>query len=651
MKKAERIHQQTTESFPALYWAENDHVNTRGESMDFRQLDYLMRLYQEIKYADHMVVEKSVQCGLSELFIIQSHIEAGELGLSVMYVLPKYELRNRFVNNRIYKLHKRVDRYDQMVQQAETTVHRTSLMHFGKGTLVYVGSNVESEFIEVPIDSAYVDEKDRCNQGNLLMLPDRLTASPYKFEREISNPTVEDFGIDARYKESSQAVWMIQCDHCGKYFNPDFWKHVVRQVGHNQYAFRDPDYEEGSKIDARLMHNCGAPVDRLKCGHWMHKYPNRMWRGYRVSKVFSKFARLGDLGEKYMKAVGNDLKTQLFYNSDLGLPYSSKGAKVTREMLDDCRREYTWPVQKTDPDKIRVMGVDVGTVLHVVMRERYRFKGGIAMKLIMAQTVPGFSGLAKIIREWKPKRVVIDAEPERHKVSELKSEFHFVWSMRFQETNPEITRNKQNREARMNRTALLDYVRQGYDDQDLWLPVEAGDIDNGEYYAQLMASTRILQQDDESMDTGRFVWVHTRPDHYFLAEAYCMAANLIMPAHDVFEFYSDEADTMNRRVVRNVVKSGETIEEKEEIDRLKHLIPETFVATLQDNYAKPTAVKPAVNYDEIWALCEDMIGSQGYVDIHLIAKMANEHEDDVKNVVMIHDMKESKIRGQYVTKG
>ena len=88
-----------------------------------------------------MVVEKAVQVGLSELFIIQSHIEAGERGMTVMYVLPKYEMRNRFVNNRIYKAHNRVGYYQDLLKASNSKVHRTSLMHFGSGTLIYVGSS------------------------------------------------------------------------------------------------------------------------------------------------------------------------------------------------------------------------------------------------------------------------------------------------------------------------------------------------------------------------------------------------------------------------------------------------------------------------------------------------------------------------------
>ena len=634
------------EPFPAAYWAYFYHLNTRSEEMDFRDLDYLFKLYIDIEKAEHLVVEKSVQCGASELFIIQSHIEAGARGMTVMYVLPKYELRNRFVNNRIYKLHKKVPKYKFLLDEAEIGVHRASLMHIGKGTLVYVGSNVETEFLEIPVDSLYIDEKDRCNPTNLLMAPDRLTASPYKYEREISNPTVEGFGIDERYQESSQGIWEIRCDHCGKWFNPDFWKHVVRQTGSHSYKARDPEYTSGELPDARLMHTCGGAVDRLFPGHWTHAYSNRIWRGYRVSKIFSKFVPLGSLIEKFQKAIGNAIKTQLFYNSDLGLPFSSKGSKITMELLADCARKYPWPARRVSQKNVRLIGVDVGDVLHVIIRERVRTEDGVVYKLLLATIVPGFSALARIIKEWKPRRGVIDALPEIHKVSELKTEFHFMWAARFQRDVIEMHANKKDREVRMDRTSALDTVMAGFTNQESLIPMEFESIEG--YFAQLSSPTRILEADEEKPEKSRFVWVHTKPDHYFLAEAYCSMAALLLPRHDMFEFFEDEAEAIKKRYARKRVKSGEGVEEKEKIQEMQGLTPETFLANMQEQYNADKKVKPSVDDAEIWAACEDMDKAQGYVDIFLIANQTEELEDDVRRVLLSHLYSESRVTGQYV---
>ncbi len=569
---------------PTLFWAMKYHLNSRGERMSFQKVPYLLSLYISIKTDTQQVVEKSVQCGLSELYICHSHVEAAA-GLTVMYVLPKYELRNRFVNNRIYKLHKRAPKYSEMVRSGAGGIHRTSLIHFGKGTISYVGSNVESEFIEMPIDSAYVDEKDRCNLANLELLPDRYTASPYKFHREISNPTVEGFGIDERYQKSTQGLWHIKCPHCGRWFNPDFFNNVVKQIGPRQYIPRDPTYDaENEKKDIRIICECGKAIDdRCMDGEYVHKYPNRAWQGYRISKLLNKFAPLRQLYDKWVDAQGNEIKTQVVYNSDLGLPYSSKGAKITREDLDRLKKVYTINPEKAD--RPRILGVDVGADLNYVVRELVKEQGITYLRFLAAGTVPTFELLStEVIDYYRPRIGVIDANPEIHKVQELKAKYSNIYSSVFQEGKIVISVNKGDRIVNMDRTALLDTVKANVE-RGLYInPDNAEFIDNGEYYSQMTASTRILEVDENNPEKSRFVWVHTQPDHYFLTEGYCLQALTLVPNIDgVIDFFNK-----NKTSLLPSVSSIEGLseDERKEVDRLTRISPEQALMEIRKNNMK-----------------------------------------------------------------
>lgn len=569
-----------SESSLALQWARDSHVNSRGEKMRFDKMDYLTEMYQEIGTCPRYVVEKAVQTGISELCIIQSHLEAANFGLTVMYVLPKYELRNRFVNNRVYKLHRRAPEYRKLIKSVAGGTHRVSLIHLGAGTLAYVGSNVEDEFIEIPVDSAFVDEKDRCNAANLLLLPDRYSASPYQFHREISNPTIEGYGIDERFLESTQGLWYIRCPHCNTWFVPDWFTHFVREVGPGQYEVRDPEWELGK--EPRMIHSCGKAVDRLSAGAWVDTYRGREWVGRRISRLFSKSSRIKDLVVKWNKAQGNDLKIQVFYNSDLGLPFTSKGSKITRSMLEACCRQYDWPMTPGKTQNIRIMGVDVGAELHIVIRDVIRQGGASFFRLMAALTVPSFELLGGVIREWSPRFVVVDALPEIHKVMELKSAFSQVYASQFQQDARKISINRDNREVRMDRTALLDYVKQGFDVQTFLLPKAAQFIDNGQYYTQLCESTRILDVDEKNPEKSRFAWVHTNPDHYFLAEAYCFQAALLLPSMEAFEFFEAEAARMNAPSIQEI--KGLTQEERQELERLSGMDAQAFLRGIKDRY-------------------------------------------------------------------
>jgi hypothetical protein len=641
--------------YPAYNWALNHHRNSKLEPMTFEDAWFLLPLYKNIGKWEQFVVQKSVQCGLSELFIIQSHYEAS-LGMSVMYVLPKYELRNRFVNNRIYKLHKKVPWYTKLVAQAGTSVHRTSLMHFGRGTLIYVGSNVEDEFIEVPVDSAYVDEKDRCNHKNLLMLPDRYSASKHKFHREISNPTVDKYGINARYRESSQGLWNYKCDHCGHYFTPDFFKHVVREVGDRQFEVIDPAFDldlyrkKDRNTDVRVIcDKCERPVNRLMKGEWVHGYPTREWIGVLVSKIFSRNNTLYDLVVKWEDGKDNEYKRQVFFNSDLGLTYSGEGNQITEGMMAECAVRYSFPVRQVDSVDTLLMGVDVGAVLNYVIRRRVKVDTKVKLQLIELGTVPSFTALGDVIRKWKPKRVVVDAQPEIHKIMELKADFPGkVFSARFAQGTTALSYNKQRREYSMDRTASLDYVLEYFTTKTYLLPLNFRDISGGTYKSQMIASSRILDTNEEHPEKSRFDWVHTDPDHYFLAEAYLVMAHLSLPMHDLFEFFEKEVEVQRQTNAYDKAKFIDAAD-REAVAEAMRITPQVFLdGVRRQDAVKKDTLKPRVDEREIRRAIDFFYKQQGYVDLKLCANMCHEHEDDVKRWLKIKGFSESNIKGQYI---
>ncbi len=530
---------------PLIHVAKHHHVNTRGVPMDFTDLHYQVPLYRDFHKMPFVVVSKSVQCGLSELFIVCSLWEAGDQGLTCFYILPKYELRNRFVNNRIDKLIRKVPYYSEKIREAGAGPSRTALKQFGKGTLVYVGSNVESEFLEIPVDSIYIDEVDRCNMSNLAMAPDRSTASPYKYQREISNPTIEGFGIDGRYQDSSKGLWQLKCPGCGQWFSPDFFTHVMRRVDKERWEPLDPNYTTGS--DTQLYHNCSngklTPVNRLVKGEWVHEFPSRKWQGFQISKLYSKFCTMGELVDKFQKAEGNAIKTQVFYNSDLGLPYSSDGTKLTDSILNSCVRSYQLPVSWPSIKGEVMIGVDVGSTLDYVVRERVLERGQIKRRLVEVGRLANFRELTARIRHYKAgklRSVVIDGYPEVHEVATLKEEFPFVISCRFQKDLPEIRLDRDKRVVSGDRTSILDSLKQAFTSMEVLNPRNAADLLNGHYYKMLKASTRVLSIDENNPDRSRFIWNEGgKPDHIFLAEAYCLLADALMPDGGAIDFYAE----------------------------------------------------------------------------------------------------------------
>ena len=147
--------------------------------MDMEKMHFQRAIYKTLQSKRYVAIRKSVQNGISETFIV-SHLEEADRGLAILYVLPKSDLRNIFVQNRINKLMKMVPFYKEKIKGAIGEADSVIFKGFGKGVCKYVDSNSQSNFVEYPADALYIDEVDQCNQKNLAMAPDRLESSEYK---------------------------------------------------------------------------------------------------------------------------------------------------------------------------------------------------------------------------------------------------------------------------------------------------------------------------------------------------------------------------------------------------------------------------------------------------------------------------------------
>ena len=614
------------EKYPLLEWALKNHTNDKNERMEFVDRPFLLDLYKSWHTYEKVAVEKSVQVGLSELFIASAHLEANK-GMSVFYVLPKYEIRNRFVSNRIARLHKRNLFYrnkTDVASKEEGSAQRKSLVGFGPGIIAFVGSNVEDEFIEFPADSAYIDEKDRCTEKHLDMVPDRLSASKYQYQREISNPTIRGKGIDARFETSSQALWNIKCEACNEYFTPNFFKHVVTQTGQHSYDVLDSDYEIYQRAP-RLIHTCGKPVNRLKEGQWVDTFPGREWKGFRISQLYSKTVSLGPMlwAEEYgwLKAVGNAYREQVFINNRLGLPYSGSGAVISEYELNKLQTEYKYPMEPS-LDKLIIMGVDVGSILHVVVRE-VTYQGDMPVaRLMNVMALNDFESLKREIRRYQPRSVVVDAHPEIHEVTKLKRQFNMVWSCNFANNKLSLGKDKKERIIRMDRTAALDYVMSCVNTGQILLPIGAKhNLDNGFYYKHMLASTRLLVVDERSPADSKYIWDPAKKeDHYFLAEAYCLQAMELLSNVATLRYYSDQADKMaSEKPKENRIPypSGSfTVDQAQQdvYDNAQAITPNSFLKGMDKTYDMSRHIKSRPETDieaEILQVAMNMnIGNQ-----------------------------------------
>jgi hypothetical protein len=490
----------------------------KGQPLDFKSKGFLTAIYKD--QTRHLVIRKAVQVGISELLVVDA-LSLADLGLRIFYVLPTEKLRNEFVRDRVNRPLAMVPYYRNRSRPPEklpgvVEIDSVGLKSFGtNGAMLFVGSNSPVSFIAFSADVAIVDELDKCSAKNLALVPDRLAASEYKLIREVSTPTTEDFGIDERYKESDQKRWLIRCEHCGTWQEPDFFVNVVREVHDREYELIDREWTPQSGRDIHFFcRKCAKPTNRLAPGEWVAQNRQSNISGYAISQLFSHLT-LAELYETFLKALTNESRLQRFYNSVLGQAYTATGTKLTLAILQQCVKagfNYNLP-SRAD---YSTMGVDVGQpLLHVWISDHPEGR----RRLVFAGTVREFEELHSLIARYGVQVAAVDAYPETRKAREFQQKANcpvFLCEYPSSPQNDELNIDYEDKYIKVDRTQSLDAVVADFVTRTILLPANASTLDEGQLFAHLCAPTRVLDP-----ETQRYTWViGSKPDHYIHAANY-----------------------------------------------------------------------------------------------------------------------------------
>ncbi len=516
-------------------FAHNHHRTTKGDPLDLTPR-WLMKIYAET--ALNMVVKKSVQCGVSE-WLVCLELALAAVGFTTFHVLPTYDVRNRFVQQRVNREILMVPRYQELSLTSIGEVDNLRVKNFGDGVLYFAGSNTPNEFIEIPADVKLVDEIDRCDQRNLAMADDRISGPGMKASVIIGNPTHADYGISAAYEASDQRQWHIKCRSCGDWQPLDFFVNVVHvdrdaEGNARDYTLLDQKWNEDNDEDIKCYcRKCHAPLDRHendpKHCRWIATYPKRKVVGYHISKLFTRQTTLAALWLRFRKALDDAWEFQIFMNSDLGIEYSPPGSALTDDLLNACCRDYMMP--GSIGDRSCSMGVDVGATMDVRISDRP--ESGVRRAAFIGR-VKSFDDLTALSKRYHVRRCVIDAEPEVRKTIEWADSFgtgrkRRVWraDLFSQQTARDLPNAKQDDSddglLRLDRTQLLDMATADIMRQRNWLPRNAASLMRGDFYKQMKEPKRVMVTAPDG--TQRWTWTKG-VDHQRFADAFdCYASS------------------------------------------------------------------------------------------------------------------------------
>lgn len=506
---------------PRWFLGSEIHRTVRGEPLDFERSPFLKPIYQD--QAPRMVIKKCVQVGITTLLECDV-LASADSGMRIMYILPKIDIRNTFVQDRMNRLLLTIpyyrNRMRQGVEDDVPEIDSVGLKAFGKiGVILFVGSNSKSSFIMFAADKVIVDERDFCEEANLDLAEDRMKHSPYRHRIDVSTPTREDEGIDRLYNESDQKRWFVTCEHCGHRQVLDFFTNVIREIGDREYELLDNNWTETEDRDLFLYcSKCKKPINRLSPGEWVAAYPDRGVSGYAISGLMSAERTVRSLWLSFLAGLQNESKMQVFMNSDLGLAYTAAGQKLTPALLNECIKaglNYNMPSRSDETSA----GVDVGhPLLHIQICDHPQ-EG--KRRLVWAGTCRDFEELYTVFARFNTKWAVIDEKPETRKVREFQEGIKGrckVWLCRYPgapQSEP-LRVNEEDRIIVADRTQVLDAYVADVCNQAVLLPANAESLDNGEFYRQLCAPTRVFNE-----DRACYEWTEgSKADHYFHAGSY-----------------------------------------------------------------------------------------------------------------------------------
>lgn len=467
-------------------------------------------------------------------FLIIDHFAMAKCGLSILFVLPKYDLRNRFVQNRINKCVERIPEYSKIMGSG--FFDSVQLKYFGGGTINYVGSNVEKDFYEIPTNCAIVDEYDNCHQENLRFVADRMSAATnlYPFIRWAGNPRFSNLGINQKFNESDKREWSVPCEKCGTINQLDWFKHVVDCVRDKMgnilsYELRDRDWKSGDKRDIYMLcESCGNPINRFSPqGLWIPTNPDGTYEGYHISKLFTRQASMVSMWKDFVKSTSNPSLMDWFYMSILGIPPSSQGNRVTPEIMAASARAKEFILAGNEAyvsEKVPgscTMGIDVGSFLDVRIS---RVLAGKRVAVYLGR-VNTQDEIYELMKRYNVEYAVIDCGPELHLVDEIQNSAPCsVWRCRFNSAEGKIQNisyDTSNMEIKVDRTFIMDralaQLRRGKN----ILPKNYDSIFGGDYLKQMTNSVRERVLDPSGNE--RYEWLKTE-DHHWLADCYDLLA-------------------------------------------------------------------------------------------------------------------------------
>lgn len=532
-----------------LEWAET-HRAIDGRPFSLARYPCLVQVYQDD--SPFIIVEKPNQVGASEwLLNVSLHaLDTGALAfgiahikesLNVGYVFPAWTHLRDFSKDRIRKIAGETEYLTELLSPIRYGPLRRESdlgLYFIRNSAWYLrgAHRPDDQLASFPVDILIIDELDLITERAISLAEKRLRASPLRWKRYVSKPTIPNVGIDKLFLESDQHVWQLPCPACGEWQEPDFWENVARiENGHVER------YEQWSKLPRETLlrsqydfvcRHCELPIQRCGPGRWQAQNPDSLVRGYRIPGLVAPFVPLLEV-VKGSLAEEPDVLLE-WYRGDLGLAKSPEGGQLAWDDLEACNRAY----KMVSSERRCTMGVDVGVKLNV----RIGCHRDGEWQAVWIGTVDEFEDLDRLMAAYNIKSAVVDAQPETRQTRDFCKRWPGRAWMGYYYTGekpPDVLQWQAAEDAEsagrvtIARTEMMDRVAQAHRENRDGLPANARAIPD--FYKHMCSPVRVLVG-REKADGTRYkvaVYMESGPDHYYHASVYERAARDKVPASSI----------------------------------------------------------------------------------------------------------------------
>lgn len=336
----------------------------------------------------------------------------------ILLLQPKEDAAEQFSKERIAPMLRATPVLRDLIGTRKMRAREETLLYkaFPGGFLALAGAGSPDNLARRPIRVVLADEVDKypiTREGDPITLAEERTASfgANWLSVRACSPTVEDESrIADSFADSDQRRASVVCPHCGHRQFLDFFKHVAwDKNGHEHYPKTARVmceacatlWSEGERLlslrtlrwhQTRPFTCCGhrqVPLEAYEVA-WKERGPSaidEVWQwwaserhavyrarcadcgrwavdnehaGFQASKLYSPWAKdkPSDIARKWLAAKDDEERKQVFWNTQLGLPYRRhSGLEIQVDAL--AARCEVWSAQVPLGVAVLTVGVDV----------------------------------------------------------------------------------------------------------------------------------------------------------------------------------------------------------------------------------------------------------------------------------------------------